>query len=95
MSAQDILHRVNESLRKYEKQLELDQYPILNVAHEKTHQPRIYIALAGAFIVSTIIIQLLGLSFISNCFAFVPSKKRITYCLKWAYLHNVGPILWS
>jgi receptor expression-enhancing protein 5/6 len=37
-----------------------------------TKQPRIYIVLALAAVASLIIIQLLGLSFISNLFGFVP-----------------------
>jgi len=42
------------------------------LAHEKTKFPRIYIALGAAFLAFTIIVQLVGLSFVSNVFAFGP-----------------------
>jgi len=66
------MQRVREALQKYEKSLQLDQYPLLTMAHEKTKQPRIYIALAVATLLGLILIRVLGLSFISNLFAFVP-----------------------
>lgn len=69
---QVFVDRVKESLQKYEKQLELDTYPLLNQAHDVTKQPRIYIVLALSILAGLIVIQLLGLSFISNLFGFVP-----------------------
>lgn len=64
--------RVKQSLAKYERDLQLDTYPLLNTVHEKTKQPRIYVVIAVGALVATVLIQLLGLSFISNLFAFVP-----------------------
>lgn len=75
---QVFLDRVKESLQKYEETMQLDQYAILNQAHQQTKQPRIYILCAAALVASIIIVQLLGLSFISNCFAFVPSQQHKT-----------------
>lgn len=64
--------KLKESLLKYDRELQLDQYQVLNVAHEKTQQPRIFVVLAVGLIAALIIVQLLGLSFISNLFAFIP-----------------------
>ena len=66
------VERVKEALHKYEKQLELDKYPLLNQAHTATKQPRIYIVLGVAVVAALIAIRVLGLSFISNLFAFIP-----------------------
>jgi hypothetical protein len=66
------LSRVQEALFKYEEKLKLDQYPLLNTAHEATKQPRIYLVLGAGLLTALVLIQLLGLSFISNLFAFVP-----------------------
>lgn len=63
---------MNESLMKYERDLELDRYPLINAAHDKIKQPRIYICIGVSLLLAALIIQLLGLSFISNLFAFVP-----------------------
>lgn len=62
------MDRVNEALGKYEKQLQLDQYPLLNQAHEKTGKQRIHLVLGVAVVVGLILIRLLGLSFISNLY---------------------------
>jgi len=66
------LSRVQEALEKYEERMRLNEYPILNHAHEATKQPRIYILLAAVAVAALVLIQLLGLSFISNLFAFIP-----------------------
>jgi len=66
------VERVKEALHKYEKQLELDKYPLLNQAHTATKQPRIYIVMGVAIVAALIAIRVLGLSFISNLFAFIP-----------------------
>ncbi len=64
--------RINEALAKYEEKLQLDQYALLNKAHEATKQQRIHLVLGVGLLVALVVIQLLGLSFISNLFAFVP-----------------------
>jgi len=70
--SQVFVDRMKESLLKCEEEWKLDQYHMLNVAHEKSKQPRIYIVLAGAALLALICIRLLGLSFISNLTAFGP-----------------------
>jgi len=63
---------VKVKLLAYDRELKLEQYPALNVAHEKTKLPRIYILLGAAALALLIVIQIFGLSFISNVFAFGP-----------------------
>jgi len=70
--AQPFVDRLKGRLLVYETELHLDQYQPLNVIHEKTKLPRIYFVLGVAFLVLSIIIQLFGLSFVSNVVAFGP-----------------------
>lgn len=60
MSANEQLEQLKIRLNMYETQYKLDQIPLLNLAHEKTKLPRIYIALGGAFIVALLVVAILG-----------------------------------
>lgn len=76
-SSMDVfVDRLRQSLTRYEKDFELERYPILNLLHEKTRQPRIHILLAAAAVAALIVIQIFGLSLISNLFAFVRRQEK-------------------
>lgn len=69
---QPFIDRLKNHLLVYDKELQLDQYPPLNLAHEKTNLPRIYFVIGAAFLAVSIVIQIFGLSFVSNVVAFGP-----------------------
>lgn len=73
MDPQKLLGDVKVHLARYERELQLDQYPLLNQLHSLTGgTPRIYLLLgtgAAALFLTTIIF---GLSFISNVVGFYP-----------------------
>lgn len=72
MSAQVYIDKVKRHLTTYDRDLQLDRYDLLNTAHEKTGQPRIYIVLALALIALILTAATFGLAFLSNLFAFYP-----------------------
>ena len=72
MSANAFLNNFKGSLAAYDKDLELDRYDLLNTAHEKTGQPRIYIVLGVVAVAFILVSATLGLAFVSNVFAFYP-----------------------
>jgi receptor expression-enhancing protein 5/6 len=67
-----IADKIKNDLLAYEHDWQLDQYNILNIAHEKTKQPRIFCLIGIITIAILLLIQIFGLSFVSNLFAFVP-----------------------
>jgi receptor expression-enhancing protein 5/6 len=66
------LSNLNDRLLHFDKEWRLEQFSILNKFNQITHQPRIYFLCALGCFTSLITIQILGLSFISNLFAFIP-----------------------
>jgi len=72
MSAAVYLDKAKTHLLAYDRDLALDKYDLLNTAHEKTGQPRIYIVLAATTILLIITTAIFGLPFLSNLIAFYP-----------------------
>ena len=72
MSAQYYVEKVKGHLATYDRELALDRFDLLNTAHEKTGQPRIYIVLGAALLSLILVSAVLGLHFVSNLFAFYP-----------------------
>ena len=72
MSATQYIDAVKGHLSTYDREWSLDKVDLLNTAHEKTGQPRIYILLGAIAIGFILISATLGLSFVSNVFAFYP-----------------------
>ena len=72
MSAAQYLDRVKGHLAAYDRDLALDRYDLLNSAHEKTGQPRIYLVLGALSVTFILVSAVLGLAFVSNLFAFYP-----------------------
>jgi len=70
--AAQYVDRVKTHLMSYDRDLNLDRVDLLNLAHEKTGQPRIYIVLALSLIAFIAITAICGLAFVSNLFAFYP-----------------------
>jgi Flp pilus assembly protein TadB len=68
--------KLDTSLLQLEKTLQLEKYPavdnVLNQASQKSGQPRMYFVVAAIALAALLVVQLLGLSFISNLFAFIP-----------------------
>ena len=72
MSAAQYFDTVKGHLATYDREWSLDRIDLLNTAHEKTGQPRIYILLGAVAIGFILISATLGLGFVSNVFAFYP-----------------------
>jgi len=72
MSAQVYVDKVKTHLATYDRELQLDRYDLLNTAHEKTGQPRIYFVLGATLGGLILLASLFGLAFLSNAFAFYP-----------------------
>jgi hypothetical protein len=72
MSAAQYIDKVKTHLAAYDRDLALDRWDVLNTASEKTGQPRIYLVLGAVAISFILISSVLGLSFVSNLFAFYP-----------------------
>jgi len=73
MDPQKLLADINLHLARYERDLQLDQYPLLNQLHSLTgNTPRIYLLLGISTAVLLVISIIFGLSFISNVVGFYP-----------------------
>ena len=72
MSAAYYVDKVKGHLATYDRELSLDRYELLNTAHEKTGQPRIYLVLGAVGVTLILVSAVLGLAFVSNLFAFYP-----------------------
>lgn len=68
-----LFQKVNSLLSQYEKELKLDEYPLLNKAHDQIKIPRIYLVLSAFGLFLSFLIRFLGLQFISNLVAFYPA----------------------
>ena len=66
------MDKVKTHLATYDRELQLDRYDLLNTAHEKTGQPRIYFVLAVTLLGLVLLASLFGLAFLANAFAFYP-----------------------
>jgi len=72
MTAAQYLETFKGHLANCDRDLGLDQIDLLNTAHEKTGQPRIYVVLAAATVAFILVSAVLGLAFVSNLAAFWP-----------------------
>ena len=72
MSAAMYVDKVRSHLATYDRDLQLDRYDILNTAHEKTGQPRIYFVLGVTLLGLVSLAAIFGLAFLANAFAFYP-----------------------
>jgi len=72
MSVSHWVDRVKTHLDKYDTELNLHQIDLLNQAHAKTGQKRIYLVLGAVALIITASAAIFGLAFLSNLVAFYP-----------------------
>ena len=72
-SAGQYVEAVRGHLLTYDRELQLDKYEVLNMAHEKSGgQPRIYFVIGAALIAAIAVTAVTGLAFVANVVAFWP-----------------------